>query len=190
MRRAVAAGRHTYLRRPAIDDLAEFTRRTNESVDLHAGYVHPASSGAEYRRWIARGQKPDAEQFLVCRRDDDAICGFANLNNIIRGGLQQAFASWCAFAGMEGRGHLTEGVELLQRMAFTSLRLHRIEANIQPGNARSRSLAVRCGFRLEGFSPQYLQVGGVWRDHERWALLADEWRILDRARRGPDAAHR
>ena len=64
--------------------------------------------------------------------------------------------------------------------AFDSLRLHRLEANIQPSNAASIALAKGAGFRLEGFSPRYLKIDGQWRDHERWAIVAE-----DRDRRRP-----
>jgi ribosomal-protein-alanine N-acetyltransferase len=50
-----------------------------------------------------------------------------------------------------------------------------LEANIQPENHHSLALVQRLGFRREGYSHRYLRIGGVWRDHERWAVLADEW---------------
>ncbi len=60
--------------------------------------------------------------------------------------------------------------------AFGELGLHRLEANIQPDNAASIALVRKPGFRLEGYSPRYLKIAGRWRDHERWAILAEEWR--------------
>ncbi len=68
-------------------------------------------------------------------------------------------------------------------LVFGELGLHRVEANIQPGNLRSIRLARRLGFEREGFSPAYLMVGGEWRDHERWVLRAEGW-AAQQARRG------
>jgi ribosomal-protein-alanine N-acetyltransferase len=54
------------------------------------------------------------------------------------------------------------------------LGLHRLEANIQPGNCASVALVKRAGFQKVGFSPRYLRIGGIWRDHEGWALVAED----------------
>ena len=68
---------------------------------------------------------------------------------------------------------MKEGLGLVLRQSFEVMRLHRVEANIQPNNHASIGLVKSCGFRREGFSPKYLRIGGTWRDHERWAILAD-----------------
>jgi ribosomal-protein-alanine N-acetyltransferase len=69
---------------------------------------------------------------------------------------------------------MREGIRLTLRHAFGPLKLHRLEANIQPDNAPSLALVKGAGFRLEGYSPRYLKIGGRWRDHERWAILAED----------------
>jgi ribosomal-protein-alanine N-acetyltransferase len=78
---------------------------------------------------------------------------------------------------------MTEALQLALRHAFRTLRLHRIEANVEPGNEASLALVRRAGFTREGFSRRYLKIRGRWRDHERWALLAEEWRPVRTSRR-------
>jgi len=73
-------------------------------------------------------------------------------------------------AAFAHRGMMTQAVRLMARYAFDEIALHRLEANIQPANLASIALVQRVGFRKEGFSPRYLQINGVWCDHERWAL--------------------
>jgi ribosomal-protein-alanine N-acetyltransferase len=97
-----------------------------------------------------------------------------NINCIVGGTFQSAYLGYYVGAPFARRGYMVEGMKLVTRYAFDEIKLHRVEANVQPGNIASVALVRKCGFRKEGFSPRYLKIFGDWRDHERWALLADE----------------
>lgn len=97
-----------------------------------------------------------------------------DVSEIVRGVFRSAYLGYFAFRPHEGRGLMSEGLGLVVRDAFRRLGLHRLEANVQPGNRASIRLVKRLGFRKEGYSPRYLKIRGRWRDHERWAILADE----------------
>jgi ribosomal-protein-alanine N-acetyltransferase len=71
---------------------------------------------------------------------------------------------------------MTEAVELILKHAFVNLKLHRVEANVQPQNTPSINVLKRCGFTKEGFSRNYLKICGKWRDHERWAIIKEDWK--------------
>jgi len=184
VKRPVATRPRTYLRKPVPADAAEFVARVRGSDHL-APWAFPPADEAAFRQWLTRGDRHENEQFLVCVRADDAIAGFVNLNGIQRGAVQRATAGWSAFAPHAGRGHLADGLSMVLELAFTQLRLHRVEADIQPGNARSRALARGSGLRLEGYSPRLVLIDGAWRDHERWAIDAEAWRARGAAGRGP-----
>ena len=112
----------------------------------------------------------------MCLIETGELTGVINLNEIVRGLFQSAYLGYYAFTPFAGEGYMTEGLTLVLDQAFGPLGLNRLEANIQPRNKSSSRLVSRLGFRLEGFSPRYLKIGGRWRDHERWAVLADEWK--------------
>ncbi|CAN5146350.1 hypothetical protein BH20GEM2_BH20GEM2_21800 [soil metagenome] len=98
-----------------------------------------------------------------------------NLSQIFRGNFQSASLGYFIGSEYAGRGCMGEALRLVLRHAFTTLGLHRQEANIHSGNAASLALVQRAGFAREGLSRAYLKVCGRWRDHERWAMLADAW---------------
>jgi ribosomal-protein-alanine N-acetyltransferase len=136
----------------------------------------PQTAGA-YAGYLESAGRETNAFHLACRREDDAIVGFLNVSEIVRGRLQSGYLGYGAVTEFAGQGYLTEAMRLLLREAFTTLRLHRLEANIQPGNVASIALAERCGFQYEGFSPRYLKLGGRWRDHERWAITRETWLV-------------
>jgi len=101
-----------------------------------------------------------------------------NVSEIVRGAFQSAYLGYYAFEPFAGTGLMRAGLAKVIAHAFTTMKLHRLEANIQPANTRSIRFAKSLGFRREGLSPRYLKVGGRWRDHERWAIL--KWSLGSR----------
>jgi [ribosomal protein S5]-alanine N-acetyltransferase len=169
-------GERVYLRQPTAADAKEVTVTVRASRDLHRPWVYPTETKTAFDGYIRRTKERDYVGLLICRNSDDRIIGTANLSQIFRGNLQGAYLGFWASAEFAGQGYMTEGLQLVLCYAFKRLRLHRLEANVQPENQKSKALIKRSGFRYEGFSPRYLKVGGKWRDHERWAILAGEVR--------------
>jgi ribosomal-protein-alanine N-acetyltransferase len=173
---ASAAGR-VYLRSPERSDRAEFVTLMRASRAFHRPWATAPTDDEAFQAYLVDSRRPDFEAMLVCRREDGAILGFFNLSHITRGSLQSAYLGYAVGSTYARQGYMREGIELVLRAAFMTLHLHRIEANIQPGNHASIALAQGAGFSREGFSPRYLKIGGRWRDHERWAILAEDWRV-------------
>jgi len=183
-----AKSARVYLRRPRGADAAAVVAAVRASRSLHADWVLAPKTKARFAGYLRRFAGAKSRRFatathvgfLVCRAEDDAPVGVVNLSEIVRGVFQSAYLGYYALAPHAGRGYMSEGLALALRVAFRRLKLHRVEANVQPGNKRSIALARRAGFKREGFSRRYVKIAGRWRDHQRWALLVEDWE-----RRGP-----
>jgi ribosomal-protein-alanine N-acetyltransferase len=175
-----------FLRSPTRTDRDEFIELMRISRAFHSPWATAPTDDERFSAYLADARRVDFEAMLLCRDEDGAIVGFFNLSQIVRRGFQSAYLGYAVGTPYAGQGYMTEGIRLVLRYAFLTLRLHRVEANIQPSNANSIALARSAGFRREGFSPRYLKIGGRWRDHERWAILAEEWRARNGNTSVPD----
>jgi ribosomal-protein-alanine N-acetyltransferase len=157
-------------------DAAELIAANLASIALHEPWVSPCRDQASFLGYLAHCDGERALGFIARERESGRIVGVVNLSEIVRGVFQSAYMGYYSVAGMNGRGLMSEAVSLVVTRAFEELGLHRLEANIQPNNEPSRALVKRLGFRQEGYSPRYLRIDGEWRDHERWAILMEDWR--------------
>jgi ribosomal-protein-alanine N-acetyltransferase len=160
------------LRRPRPADQREFVAAVRRSASLHQPWVYAPGTAPQYRAYLGRLKDASNFGFLVRQRGSGALVGVINVSNIVLGSFRSAYLGYYAFAGFEEQGLMREALRATIRHAFGTLKLHRLEANIQPGNVASIALARSCGFSKEGYSPRYLKIGGRWRDHERWAVVA------------------
>ncbi|MGW0478360.1 GNAT family N-acetyltransferase [Nonomuraea sp. NPDC003214] len=160
------------LRPLTLSDQDEFCSLVQASAELHGPYMQLPATPEDFQTWMRRFDDGTNVGLLIRVRENGETAGTVNINSIIRGRYQGASLGYAAFVPYAGKGYMTEGLKAALRYAFTELRLHRLEANIQPGNKASLALAQRLGFRYEGLSPEYLYIDGAWRDHERWSITA------------------
>jgi [ribosomal protein S5]-alanine N-acetyltransferase len=156
-------------------DREPFLALARESRELHRPWTYPPERSDQFDDLYSRSRRDDFACLLACLAEDErAIVGVFTVSQIVRGAFQSAYLGYYANQRHAGQGLMREAMEQVLDHAFGPLALHRLEANIQPGNQPSIALARGAGFRLEGFSPRYLLIGGQWRDHERFAITADE----------------
>jgi ribosomal-protein-alanine N-acetyltransferase len=179
-----AIGQRVHLRPPQHSDEAAFLKAARASRAMHGRWAKAPSTRAEFTAFVNRygGNVPAHAGFLVLRNADEALCGVFNFSEIVRNAFQSTYLGYFAFAPHHGGGYMTEGLALALDIAFRKLRLHRVEVNVQPTNRRSLNLVERLGFTREGYSCRYVKIAGRWRDHVRFAMLAEDWRTLRRDR--------
>ena len=129
--------------------------------------------------WERQRQFDTAYGFGVFLRDE-TLMGEVSLGSVLRGPFQSAFLGYWIDEKHAGNGYIPEGVTLAIRYGFETLGLHRLEAAIVPRNDRSRRVADKIGLRDEGTARRFLQIRGVWEDHVRYAITAEEWEVRKR----------
>ena len=162
-----------YLRKPRESDLEAILSAYETSREIHEPWTYPPGDLVAYLS--------QEHRYFVCLHDSDAIVGTFSISNIVRGTFHSAYLGYEVFSPYEAKGYMSQGLRLILEEAFDHLNLHRIEANIQPGNTASINLVASAGFIKEGFSRKYLNIGNKgWRDHERWAIINNHWQADSR----------
>jgi RimJ/RimL family protein N-acetyltransferase len=138
-------------------------------------YTHPAQAAALLAEIEELFEERTLFQWAIARREDDRVVGTATLFAIEpanrRGevGFALGRAAW-------GQGLMREVLTALFGFAFDRLGLHRLEADVDPRNARSLAVLERHGFRREGLLRERHFVAGEVQDSVMLGLLAREWR--------------
>jgi ribosomal-protein-alanine N-acetyltransferase len=144
------------------------------------GAPDPAVSQEAFRArcgaWDRQRQFDAAYGFGIFVAGGDRFVGEVSLGSVQRGPFQAASVGYWIDERAAGRGYVPEAVAVVFRYAFEELGLHRLEIAIVPRNAPSRRVVEKLGLREEGVAIGYLQIAGVYEDHLRFAITADEWR--------------
>ncbi|HET9976494.1 MAG TPA: GNAT family N-acetyltransferase [Burkholderiaceae bacterium] len=164
--------------------------RDDDAAALHAvfadprvmryGSTPPWTSTGQAEGFIERSRAAmasgDALRLGLERRDDAQLIGQCTLFDF-------AFPSARAEIGYSmradawGRGLMHEALTALIDHGFGTLRLHRIEADIDPRNTPSARSLERLGFVREGLLRERWRVDGEVSDSALYGLLAREWAV-------------
>src|SRR5271165_227790 len=175
------AGEGVVLRPPQMTDYAPWAGLREISRDFLTPWepTWPADdlTRAAFRRRLKRyaeDQRTDqAYAFFLFRREDEELVGGLTLANIRRGVAQAGSLGYWMGSPFVRRGYMTADVQALIPFAFSTLRLHRLEAACIPTNAASIRLLEKTGFSREGYAREYLCINGIWQDHLLYARLQD-----------------
>lgn len=113
--------------------------------------------------------------FLFKQENPRVIIGSINFANFVRGVFQSCTLGYSLAAAEQGRGYMTEALEVAIAYVFDQLNLHRIMAAYIPHNQRSGKLLKRLGFVVEGYARDYLMIDGQWQDHILTSLINHNW---------------
>ena len=160
-----------------LSDESEFLAAMQNSISLHHPWVQPPTTTEGFHEYFKKYQEANRVCYLVWD-DLGHLIGVFNVSEIVLGVFRSAYLGYFGVKAYEAKGYMSAALKLVLEQIFTSLGLHRIEANIQPNNIASLHLARANGFKKEGYSPRYLKVDGEWCDHERWAITYEDWSRL------------
>lgn len=112
--------------------------------------------------------------FGVFEKKTGRLMGFILFALVARFNVQSARITYGLLNNFWKRSYGKEVVEAAALFAFRKMKLHRLEAEIQPHNRASVALARSVGFQYEGMRRGAVYFGGRWHDHAIYALLAED----------------
>lgn len=162
---------------PALLDLRTRNKRFFEPWEPTQSRRHFTLEGQreEIDRATADARRDARYAFGIFIHANDELVGRVALSNVSRGGWQNATLGYYVDEAHNGRGYATQAVRLILDFAFGRARLHRVQAAVLPRNVASQRVLQKSGFSREGRSTKYLQINGVWEDHDVYAITAEDW---------------
>ena len=159
------------IRRIKPSDEKAFLKLARRDQEQHQPWIKVPRTKKAFQKYAETMSTDDDRGYLIIRRDTKALVGVIELRDIFLGDFKNAYVCYYAFSTQSGNGFIKAAMLAVIDIAFSKLKLHRLEANIQPQNSASIQLIRACGFTQEGYSPKFLRMNGVWCDHQRWALI-------------------
>ncbi|MCY8231918.1 GNAT family N-acetyltransferase [Priestia endophytica] len=172
-------GENIHIRTFRTDDAQAMLKLQTENRDFfeqfamtRSGHFYTIEGQLERIKKAAEHVKQDQDYYFgIFENDENRLVGTINLFHIIRGSSQSAVIGYFLDKKYNGKGFTTEATKLIVKYAFDELKLHRIEAGVQPHNIGSIRVLEKAGFHKEGIAKRNLKINGEWKDHQVLAII-------------------
>ena len=173
--KTIARGKTVELQLPSMAHKKTFVDFVRNNRDFHEPWVYVSGDPVYFDQYLRRMKMGKVLGFFVYTKDSKELVGVINLNSVRFDPFSSGSLGYYADEKMTGKGYMKEAIHLVLGHSFHKIGLNRIEVNIQPENSSSIALVKSLGFQKEGFSRKYLMIGNDYKDHERWAFLAEDY---------------
>lgn len=144
-------------------------------------WVPHSTSKVSFESFIKRALLAEEDGLAFHRGifDGDAIAGACG-SNVDLVNREAEIGYWLGSA-FEGRGVITEAVGKFLEFLFDDYEVHRVIIRAAVENTRSRAVAERHRFTLEGIQRESLILNEVPTDAAIYSMLEQEWRTRPRS---------
>ena len=140
----------------------------------HPALPDLAAAGALHDQIVRHFDARSLFQWGIAERDTDVVVGTCTLA-ALSSEHRRAEVGFALARRAWSRGYVAEVLPALLGFAFETLGLHRLEADVDPRNARSIRVLERLGFEREGYLRERYRVNGELQDTVWFGLLRRDW---------------
>lgn len=162
---------HSYQSREDVCRYLLFEPRTRDEVAEKVARHAVATTLQKDGDYLQLALELPATADTVARVIGDSYFTLSNLENS-RGEI-----GWTLHPDFAGHGYASEAARTVLDIAFGTIRLHRVYAELDPRNDASVALCRRLGLREEAYFMKDLWFRGDWADTGMYAILRDEWTV-------------
>jgi ribosomal-protein-serine acetyltransferase len=112
---------------------------------------------------------------------ENSLVGICGYHEIDEQSQSVVIGYWLA-KGQEKKGIISRCADFFTNYAFEELKLHKVFIPVAEQNAKSRAICERLGFVIEGTDINAENLYGNWVNHVRYAMSADRWHDLRKAK--------
>ncbi|MCP4437781.1 MAG: GNAT family N-acetyltransferase [Aureispira sp.] len=119
-------------------------------------------------------QNKEGINWIIVEKESNAVVGYFGYWRLMRSSCR-AEIGYALKPVYWGKGYMKETLKRVLKFAFEDLRVHSIEANVNPENENSKQLLLKMGFQQEAYFRENYLFDGRFIDSVIYGLLETDF---------------